>query len=136
MTTGPIQQTHELLEGSIRTFVRDCQPDEDDESLRAALYYLMKLGEKCDTLIAEAERWQAMAIGERAHRVAYENNVPLSEYRDRAMCYAARELRAESSSWRKIGPVERVALEIATGDRPLTDDIFYLDKLKKLLEGT
>ena len=160
MTADPIQQNRELHESlpPAPFVVKKIQLNE----IEGDAWIHDSGGEMCDIpmedicalrnllpiLITEAERWRAMAIEERTHRVAYENNVPLSEYRDRATCYAARELRAESSSWRKIGLVEKEAIETAIGlmkdcnhfpgeiDYSTADFNEEIAVLKKLLEGT
>lgn len=147
MTADPIQEVREFFRNSIEPFIRDCQPEEDDESLRSALYYLIKQKEKHSVLIAEVERWQAIAIEELArslviHPDTWDNLYEMIQHpktnahsRDYYRKQAASELAVEASSWKKIGPEEKIALEIVVGDRPLTDDIFYMEKIRKLLEG-
>jgi hypothetical protein len=134
MTDDPIQQARALISDSIDLFVRDCQTKEGDEPLRAALYYLMKLEEKSKAVCGYAEKWQAIAIEERAYILSC--NVLESHGIDEFYrAQAAASLALEASNWHKISPEEQKAIREAI--YAMTDDDWDYGKelavLRKLL---
>ncbi|MDD4479661.1 MAG: hypothetical protein PHD64_11505 [Mesotoga sp.] len=141
MTTDPIQEARELL----RDF---------------PTAYMCRVG-LLPALINEAERWQAIAIEEKAskmdgvceYRTQHEwcdkekkvcdgwpymfPECPIQNtWRERAIS----ELEAEAPSWKKIGPVEQAAIELIIAYSAHDADQDGVTEAKKvlwkLLEGT